>query len=155
MSERIVTASRLVNAAPEVIFELIADPRRQPEWDGNDNLQVSDSPRITQVSEVFTMRNTSGKVKENHVVVFEEGRRIGWLPADEGTEPPGHLWLWELEPDPSGATKVTHTYNWSALNEEQPSGIERMNRARGMTVQKLDASLARLAAFAEGSAQPA
>lgn len=30
-----VSASRQVGAAPDRIFEMIADPSRQPEWDGN------------------------------------------------------------------------------------------------------------------------
>ena len=35
---RVVSASREIAAAPERIFELIADPAQQPRWDGNDNL---------------------------------------------------------------------------------------------------------------------
>jgi uncharacterized protein YndB with AHSA1/START domain len=34
----VVSASREIAAAPERIFELIADPFLQPRWDGNDNL---------------------------------------------------------------------------------------------------------------------
>ena len=36
--QRVVSASREIAAGPERIFELIADPARQPGWDGNDNL---------------------------------------------------------------------------------------------------------------------
>ena len=35
---RVVSVSREVRASSDRIFELIADPSRQPEWDGNDNL---------------------------------------------------------------------------------------------------------------------
>ena len=35
---RVVSASRKIDAGPERIFELIADPAAQPRWDGNDNL---------------------------------------------------------------------------------------------------------------------
>nr|WP_238589749.1 hypothetical protein [Pseudonocardia sp. AL041005-10] len=34
----VVRSSRTVAADPATIFELIADPARQPSWDGNDNL---------------------------------------------------------------------------------------------------------------------
>lgn len=37
-AERIVTAIRQIAAGADRIFELIADPARQPTWDGNDNL---------------------------------------------------------------------------------------------------------------------
>ncbi len=40
-AERIVSATRVIAANAERIFELIADPARQPSWDGNDNLASS------------------------------------------------------------------------------------------------------------------
>lgn len=43
----VVTCSREVAASAETIFELIADPARQPEWDGNDNLAEPISVRKT------------------------------------------------------------------------------------------------------------
>lgn len=35
---RVVSASRVIDAPAAVLFELIADPARQREWDGNENL---------------------------------------------------------------------------------------------------------------------
>ena len=143
----IVTARREVAAPAEVIFGLIADPARQPEWDGNENLAEAPSgQRVHAVGDVFTMSITQGGVRENHVVEFEEGRRIAWRPSDVGQEPPGHLWRWELEPvDGRGApTLVTHTYDWSQLTDEN-----RLVRARATTADKLLASIDRLAALAE------
>lgn len=149
MSSTRISASRDIAAPAAVIFDLIADPARQPEWDGNGNLVASTSPRVRAQGDVFVMENTSGKIKENHVVEFAEGSRIGWLPADRGTEPPGHLWLWELEPIDEDHTRVRHSYDYSALSEEQESGAHRLAHARSMTPEKLDASLQRLAALAE------
>jgi uncharacterized protein YndB with AHSA1/START domain len=80
---RVVRASREIAAGPERIFELIADPARQPDWDGNDNLAAADAgQRVRRAGEVFTMTLTRGDVRENHVVEFEEGRRIAWTPAE-------------------------------------------------------------------------
>src|SRR5580704_2823896 len=94
---RIASARIEIAADADRIFELIADPAQQPRWDGNDNLaEAADGQRVRAVGEVFTMTITGGRVRENHVVDFEEGRRIGWRPAEPGQEPPGHLWLWEL-----------------------------------------------------------
>jgi hypothetical protein len=90
------------------------------------------------------MTLTRGEVRENHVVEFDEGRRIAWLPAEPGQEPPGHLWRWELEPVGPSATRVTHTYDWTRLTDEM-----RLPRARATTSGKLLASLDRLAALAE------
>lgn len=144
-ASRTVDATRDVAASAEVIFELIADPFHQPRWDGNDNLaEAPEGQRVHGVGEVFTMVLTGGSIRENHVVEFEEARRIAWRPADPGEQPAGHLWRWELEPTGPSATRVTHTYDWSQLTDEN-----RFARARSTTSEMLRASLDRLAAAAE------
>ena len=138
---RIVSAGRDIAAPAEVIFELIADPARQPSWDGNDNLaEAPAGQRVRRTGDVFVMTTTKGSVRENHVVEFEEGRRIAWTPAEPGGTPPGHLWRWELEPIDASHTRVTHTYDWTRLTDEK-----RLSRARATTSDKLLASVDRLA----------
>jgi uncharacterized protein YndB with AHSA1/START domain len=142
---RVVTASREIAAGADEIFELIADPAQQPRWDGNDNLANAEpGQRVQRVGDVFTMTLTGGGVRENHVVEFDETRRIAWNPSTAGEPPAGHLWRWELEPLGEAHTRVTHTYDWSRLTDEH-----RLARARNTTSDKLQASLARLAELAE------
>jgi uncharacterized protein YndB with AHSA1/START domain len=142
---RVVSATREIAAGPGLIFELIADPAQQPRWDGNDNLaEAAAGQRVRRAGDAFTMRLTSGEIRENHVVEFEEGRRIAWTPAEPEQGPPGHLWRWELEPAGGSATRVTHTYDWTRLTDEA-----RVPRAQATTQGKLRASLDRLAALAE------
>jgi len=144
---RVVSASLDIAAPSGPIFELIADPAAQARWDGNDNLAGAPAgQRVRHLGEVFTMTLTRGSVRENHVVEFEEGRRIAWLPAEPGQEPPGHLWRWELEPAGPARTRVTHTYDWTGLTDEK-----RLPRARATTAGQLRASLSRLATLAEES----
>ncbi|MEU0496727.1 SRPBCC family protein [Mycobacterium sp. NPDC006124] len=127
------------------IFELIADPARQPTWDGNGNLaEAAEGQRVHAVGEVFLTAITQGGVRENHVVEFEEGRRIAWRPSEPGLAPPGHLWRWELTPLDDSHTRVTHTYDWSELTDEK-----RMVRARATGEDTLMSSLRRLADLAE------
>ena len=142
-----VSASREIAAKPERIFELIADPAQQPRWDGSYNLAwASAGQRVRQIGEVFTMTLTRGGIRENHVVEFDEGRRIAWMPAEPGRQRPGHLWRWELEPVGPARTLVTGTYDWTRLTDEN-----RFARARSTTAGRLRASLDRLAALAEES----
>ncbi|QWF80525.1 SRPBCC family protein [Amycolatopsis sp. CA-230715] len=144
-TETVVTTRREIAAPAERIFELIADPSRQPGWDGNDNLAAADAgQRVRGTGEVFTMTLTVNQVRENHVVEFEEGRRIAWRPAEPGARPPGHLWRWELEPVDETHTLVTHTYDWSRLTDEN-----RFALARATTADKLRASVDKLAELAE------
>jgi len=141
----VVRASREIAAGPERIFELIADPAAQPRWDGNDNLASAPAgQRVRRTGDVFTMTLTRGAIRENHVVEFEESRRIAWRPAEVGQAPPGHLWRWELEPAGASRTQVTHTYDWTELTDSK-----RLPRARATTADRLRASLDRLAALAE------
>ncbi len=140
----IVSATRDIAAPAATVFELIADPAQQPRWDGNDNLaEAPVGQRVHAVGDVFRMRLTMGEFRINRVVEFEEGRRIAWLPSPEGAEPPGHLWRWELEPIDQTHTRVTHTYDYSRLTDEV-----RLVTARGITAQRLQASVDRLAALA-------
>lgn len=142
---RIASASREIAASAERIFELIADPSQQPRFDGNDNLvEAAGGQRVRKRGEVFSMTTTRGNIRENHIVEFEEGRRIAWKPAEPGQEPPGHLWRWELEPMGPSRTRVTHTYDWTGLTDEK-----RFPRARATTADKLQGSLDRLAALVE------
>jgi len=143
----VVSASHEIAADPGRIFDLIADPAQQPRWDGNDNLaQARPGQRVRRVGDVFTMTLTHGGVRENHVVEFEEGRLIAWMPAEVGQARPGHLWRWELEPAGASRTRVTHTYDWTNLTDEG-----RFRAARATTADRLQASLVRLAALAEAS----
>lgn len=144
-TQYVVTSQREIAASAERIFELIADPSQQPRWDANDNLaEAAEGQRVRAVGDVFTMTLTRRGSRENHVVEFEEGRRLAWRPSDPGQEPAGHLWRWELEPIDETTTRVTHTYDWSRLTDEN-----RFARARGMTADNLRASLDKLAELAE------
>ncbi len=143
--QQVVTASRQIAAPAAKIFDLIADPARQPEWDGNDNLaEAAVGQRVRAVGDVFTMTLTQGPNRENHVVEFDEGRLIAWRPSEVGSPPPGHLWRWQLEPVDDHHTLVTHTYDWTQLADPN-----RMVRARATTADKLLGSINRLAAIAE------
>lgn len=142
---RIVHASRDIAASAAALFELIADPAQQPRWDGNDNLaEAAAGQRVRATGDVFTTTLTNGVDRDNHIVEFEEGRRIAWNPSERGKTPPGHLWRWELEPIDEATTRVTHTYDWTRLDDEL-----RQVRAKATTADKLQASVDRLAAVAE------
>ena len=142
---KVTSASRDVAAPAETVFELIADPAQQPQWDGNDNLaEAKAGQRVRAVGDVFAMLLTQGQIRENHVVEFDEGRLIAWRPAEPGKTPPGHLWRWQLEPVDASHTRITQTYDWSRLTDEK-----RLPRARATTADRLQASMDRLAAIAE------
>jgi len=147
--DRIVSATRVMSAGAERIFELIADPARQPSWDGNDNFaSAAPGQRVRQVGDIFKTTLTSGAVRENHVVEFIEGSKIAWCPAEPKRPPLGHLWRWELRPVNATLTSVTHTYDWTALTDDS-----RLPRARETTADMLRESMNRLAMLAQAPDQ--
>jgi uncharacterized protein YndB with AHSA1/START domain len=146
-AERIVSATRVISASAEKIFDLIADPSLQPNWDGNNNLaSAAPGQRVRQVGDVFKTTLTSGAVRENHVVEFIEGSKIAWLPAEPGKQPPGHLWRWQVEEINNSLTNVTHTYDWTALTDKA-----RLEKARSTTAEMLRESMDKLAVLAQSA----
>jgi uncharacterized protein YndB with AHSA1/START domain len=145
--EGIVSATRAISASAERIFDLIAEPSSQPNWDGNNNLaSAAPGQRVRQVGDVFKTTLTNGAVRENHVVEFIEGSQIAWRPAEPGKQPPGHLWRWKLEPINSTLTNVTHTYDWTLLTDKM-----RLEKARATTPEMLRESMDKLAMLAQAS----
>ena len=142
---RVVSASRRVQAGRDTVFELVADPSQHARWDGNGNLAGAPvGQRVTSVGDVFVVTLTAGSVRENHVVEFEEGRCIAWMPAEPGGAPIGHVWRWQIDDVDSAGVMVTHTYDWSNLHDEA-----RHDRARWTTSERLAASIDRLGALAQ------
>ncbi|MEB4211272.1 SRPBCC family protein [Mycobacterium sp. 94-17] len=143
--DRVVSATRVMSANAARIFELIADPSRQPSWDGNNNLaSAAAGQRVHRVGDVFKTTLTTGAVRENHVTEFVEGSKIAWRPAEPNKQPPGHLWRWELSPVNAELTTVTHTYDWTELTDPT-----RLERARATTPDMLRESMDRLAVLAQ------
>lgn len=145
-SLKVVSVELEIAAPAAEVFELIADPARQPEWDGNDNLgTAAQGQRVTAVGGSFVTTLTKGVKRENHIVEFEEGRLIAWNPSEVGGEPFGHRWTWEIEAAGDGSSLVRQTYDWTALRDPQ-----RLPRAQSTKAENLLASLERLKALAEG-----
>ena len=103
------TAARIVIDAPaQQIFDLIADPRCHPLFDGSGTLQGSISgPERLSLGANFGM---AMKIKvpyriTNTVVVFEEGHKISWCHLMKWT------WSYELKDLGNGKTEVTESFS--------------------------------------------
>ncbi len=146
--ERVV-AHRIINAPPDGIFAVLSDPHRHRELDGSGFIRgVDHADRITGTGQQFRM-NMSGDhmggdyQTDNHVVGYEENHLLAWKTAPAGTEPPGWEWVWELDPQDSGQTLVTLTYDWSAVTD--PALLDQVPFPL-VPEEKLEDSLATLAA---------
>lgn len=108
---RVVSASRRIPAPAEAIFDVLAHPDRHREIDGSGTVRGASpaSPRLAPGA-TFSMAMRMFGVNytmTNHVVEFEEGRRIAWRHFGR------HIWRYVLEPADDGSTLVTESFDWS------------------------------------------
>jgi hypothetical protein len=130
---KLVKASRRIEAPADLIFEILANPQRHIDFDGSDMIReaVLDGP-ISDVGDTFTMmmhRLGDDYLMLNYVVEFQPDRRIFWEPAPgdpsraEGNDPSkvgipaGYRWGYILTPDGEDATIVTEVFDYAPLSE--------------------------------------
>ena len=111
MGYRQVSDTRVISAAPQVIFDLLADPDKHPEIDGSGTVKASraSGPRRLALGSRFGMDMHMGLPYKilNTVVEFEENQLIAWRHFY------GHRWRWQLRDLGDGRTEVTETFDWS------------------------------------------
>jgi hypothetical protein len=153
-----VAVSRRIRAPAPDIFQVLANPVRHPEFDGSESLRGAGSAAvISAVGDVFVMKmyfpHLGDYEMNNHVVEYEQDRRIGWEPeagrghpdaAPGGSEPArwGHRWSYQLAPDDPDATVVTEIYDCSRAPEEERAEMDNGNiwaEAMAETLERLDA----------------
>jgi len=109
-NDQMVSASRVIAAPIEKIFDIVADPRRHQDFDGSDTVsQAQLGPKRLKLGAKFGMRMSIGPVPyfmRSKVVEFEENKRIAWAHFGK------HRWRYEFE-EVEGGTKVTETFDYS------------------------------------------
>ena len=145
-----VSASRLIAADAQRLFDLVADPTMHPVIDGSGSVRgIKGGRRKLALGDRFTasMRVGLPYIISNTVVEYAEGRRIAWAHAG------GWRWRWEfeeLEPvDGEPVTRVTETYDWSTSKVVRYSAFAASKNQKALTL-----SPNRLAAYVAHSSQP-
>jgi hypothetical protein len=151
-------ATTTINAAPDVVFDVLADPSTHAAIDGTGWVRESlDGKRLTETGQIFRMAmyhpnpNYPDKDYEtaNRVELFEPPRAIAWQPG-QGTDDAnldfgGWIWRYDLQRAGSSQTTVTLTYDWSAV----PQQIREHIGFPPFDMTHLDNSLKHLAELAE------
>jgi uncharacterized protein YndB with AHSA1/START domain len=104
----VISVSRVINASPQAIFDLLADPAMHPVIDGTGSVKAprEGAPKRLSLGAKFGMDMRIGGPYRvtNEVVEFEEGKRIAWCHMAR------YRWRYELEPV-DGGTKVTESFD--------------------------------------------
>ncbi len=151
MSDHVVSVSTVVEAPPEVVFEILADPQQHERIDGSGSLRgnVRGPERLSQGAAFGVDMKLFGlpyRIR-NRVVEFEDGRLIAWRHFG------AHRWRYELEPVGEGSTRVTESFDYSRHSRPgrkalRLAGFPERNR------QGIEATLGRLATEAKRDAAP-
>ncbi|HEY5438760.1 MAG TPA: hypothetical protein VIJ99_07655 [Acidimicrobiales bacterium] len=166
MSDLFVDESRDIDASAAHIFSIVSDPAMHPDIDGTGMLRsAAENQVMSKVGDVFFMSMThwdrGNYVMENHVVEFEQDRRIAWEPVaqvsekgdfdstDRFAEP--RWWGWQLKPLSDDRTRVTEFYECSRLSDRLREFIKNGEFWRPAMVTSLE-NLERLATKRDGKA---
>jgi uncharacterized protein YndB with AHSA1/START domain len=143
MRERVVEATRRIDAPAAKIFDYLARPANHAGSDGSGTVRgVITGPERLYPGARFRMQMhmVIPYTMTNEVVAFEEGREIAWRHRGR------HVWRYRLTPNEDGSTTVTESFEWGAAPLRriyELTGVPARNRAA------MEASLERLAARME------
>jgi uncharacterized protein YndB with AHSA1/START domain len=126
MADETVSATTIINAPAEAIFAVLADPAKHAAIDGTGWVREAfDSQPLTAVGQVFRMgmyhaNHPDGTYQmANRVQVFDPPRAISWEPGQDASDGDlrfgGWVWRYDLAPAGPSGTKVTLSYDWSAV----------------------------------------
>ncbi|GAA2152308.1 SRPBCC family protein [Nocardioides koreensis] len=103
---RELRAEARVAAPPSRVWQLLTDLSRMPAWSPELLAMVPLKPGGLRVGQWYLGLNRRKAVvwpTRSVVAVLEDGRAVAW-----DTRSSGARWVWEIEPDGSGGTRVVH-----------------------------------------------
>ena len=152
MADESLSATAIIGASAEVVFGVLADPAKHVAIDGTGWVREPlDSEPLTAAGQVFRMTMYHPNHPDgiyhtaNRVQVFDPPNAIAWETGqdtdDGGLSFGGWVWRYDLTPAGPSETKVTLSYDWSAV----PDAIRRHIGFPPFPAEHLDNSLAHLA----------
>ena len=142
--KKVLSATKVVPATPQQIFDLLADPAQHPTIDGSGSVRKAQPSAPTRLSlgARFGMDMKIGVPYKitNEVVEFDEPKQIGWRHFG------GHIWRYILEPV-DGGTLVTEQFDW---NKSKSPLVLKLQGALHKNQKSMEATLERLAAHFGG-----
>jgi hypothetical protein len=152
MADESLSATAIINAPAEVIYAVLAQPAKHAAIDGTGWVREPlDRQPLTAAGQVFRMamyhpNHPDGTYQSaNRVQTFDPPNAIAWEPGqdtdDGGLSVGGWVWRYDLTPVGPSETRVTLSYDWSAV----PDDIRQHIGFPPFPAEHLDNSLAHLA----------
>jgi uncharacterized protein YndB with AHSA1/START domain len=144
--QEVVSVERVIDAPPEAIFDLLADPKRHREIDGSGTVRDPRGPvERLRLGSRFGMSMKMGipYAMESRVIEFDEPKLIAWQttgPTRVGRHFGGRVWRYELEPV-EGGTRVRETWD---ITKESLVTKPMVRTAASGTAKGMSATLERI-----------
>ncbi len=130
-----------VQAPAADLFALVADPRRHGELDGSGTVgETVEGPERLSEDARFSVRMKQYGVPyriTSRVTELTEDRMVEWR------HPFGHRWRWEFTPVSDTSTRVTETFDYSAVPSLQATMFE-LFKVPAQNATGIEATLRRL-----------
>lgn len=128
MAGETVSATALIDAPAAAVFAVLADPAKHAAIDGTGRVRAAvDSRPLSAAGQTFRVAMYHEKHPDgdypmvNRVLAFDPPRAISWEPGQEAGDGslsfPGWVWRYDLESIGAARTRVTLSYDWSAVSE--------------------------------------
>jgi uncharacterized protein YndB with AHSA1/START domain len=135
MADESVSATTTIDAPADIIFAILADPAKHSAIDGTGRVREPlDSQPLTAAKQTFRMamyhenHPDGGYQMANRVQVFDPPSALSWEPGhytgDGSLRFGGWIWRYDLAPAGPYKTKVTLTYDWSAVPDSLREHIQ-------------------------------
>lgn len=101
----------MVAAPPSVVFALVGDLGRTPDWAGSGHIRsiskLTDGPIGTGTRYRSNEKITMSYRADIEIIMYDPDSVIEWISKPVGERVPYHHWSFRLEPVPGG-TRLTH-----------------------------------------------
>lgn len=155
MADESLSATTIIDVRAEDIFAVLADPAQHAAIDGTGWVREPvDSKPLAEAGQIFRMtmfhpNHPDGTYRTvNRIQVFDPPNTIAWEPGyvtDEGGLGfGGWVWRYDLTSTSPSETKVTLSYDWSAVSDV----VRKRIGFPPFPAEHLDNSLAHLAELA-------
>ena len=127
MADERIEVQRTITADPQLIFQVLCDPRGHVAIDSSGMLMSADGDPVAGVGDAFVVHMDREALNDYPlgrydviitITAFEPGREIAWTVAGSNRPSIGHVYGYRLEPDGSGGTLVTSYYDWSSIHPD-------------------------------------
>jgi hypothetical protein len=126
MADERYEVQRTIAADPQLIFQVLCDPRGHVAIDSSGMLMSADGDPVAAVGDTFVVHMDREALNDLPlgrydvtvtITALEPGREIAWTVAGGGRPSIRHVYGYRLEPDGSGGTLVTSYYDWSKISQ--------------------------------------